>query len=300
MSLGQMARAAEYTTQDYLKAVGNCAQVRDYACEEKNYRQLLRLHPNDTTYLFNLGRVMAIQDRHKDAIVQFERAIELGEGAWNLFGYYSTSLAEVGRTDEAIDWSYKTLSVMPKLYDIRSNLVKYLVLKKRYYEALSVIDEFDVPAHAKGDPQYFGGQRIAIESTLDRLGLVSPAEEKSLRLPRADRFYYVPVTTGNGKPMPFILDTGASTMMVSEEFLQRSDAHYKFLKNVVIGNADGHRSTARSIVLDSIFIGSFELKNVQAVACQSCYLLLGQTAISRFNIATSKVQGVEFATLSPR
>ena len=300
ISLGQAAQAAEYTTQDYLKAVQNCAQARDYACEEKNYRQLLRLHPNDTTYLFNIGRVLAMQDNHKGANEYFERAIGLGEGAWNLFAYYATSLAEAGRTDEAIDWSYKTLSIMPNLYDIRSNLVKYLVLKKRYYEALSVIDEFDVPAHAKGDPQYFGGQRIAIESTLDRLGLASPAEEKSLRLPKADRFYYVPVTTANGKPTAFILDTGASTMMVSEEFLQRSDAHYKFLKNIVIGNADGHRSTARAIVLDSVFVGAFEIKNVQAVACQSCNLLLGQSAISRFNMATSKVQGVEFATLSPR
>ena len=124
MSFMEPAFAVEYTTQDYLKAVTACAQVHDYACEEKNYRQLSRLHPNDTTYLFNIGRVLAIQDKHKDAIAYFERAIALGEGAWNLFGYYSTSLAEVGRTDEAIDWSYKTLSVLPKLYDIRSNLVK--------------------------------------------------------------------------------------------------------------------------------------------------------------------------------
>lgn len=300
LPLVQPAVAAEYTTQDYLKAVGACAQVRDYACEEKNYRQLLRLHPNDTTYLFNIGRVLAIQDKHKEALEYFERAIALGEGAWNLFGYYATSLAEVGRTDEAIDWSYKTLSILPKVYDIRSNLVKYLVLKKRYYEALSVIDEFDVPARARGEQAYFEGQRIAIESTLDRLGLVSPVEEKSLRLPKADRFYYVPVTTGNGKPMSFVLDTGASSMVVSEEFLQRSDAHVKFIKNVAIRNADGHVSQARAIVLDSIFVGSFELRNVQAVACRSCNLLLGQTVISHFNVATSKVQGVEFATLSPR
>jgi tetratricopeptide (TPR) repeat protein len=299
-SLAQPASAVEYTTQDYLKAVNTCAQVRDYACEEKNYRQLLRLHPNDTTYMFHIGRVLADQDKHKDAIEYFEKAISLGEGAWNLFGYYAASLAAVGRTDDAIDWSYKTLSVMPKLYDTRTNLIKYLVLKKRYYEAISVIDEFDVPAQAKGDPPYFGGQRIAIESTLDRLGLVSPVEAKTMRLPKADRFFFVPVTTGIGKPMPFILDTGASSMMVSDEFLQRSDAHAKFVKNIVIRNADGHASPAREIIIDSIFVGSFELKNVQAVSCQSCVLLLGQTVISHFNVATSKVQGVEFATLSLR
>ena len=300
MSLGQAAPAVEYTTQDYLKGVMACVQARDYACEEKNYRQLVRLHPNDTTYLFNLGRVMAEQDNHKGAIEQFERAIALGEGAWNLFGLYAASLAEVGRTDEAIDWSYKTLAVLPSVYDTRSNLVKYLVQKKRYYEAISVIDDFDEPARAKGEQQYFQGQRIAIESTLDRLGLVSPAEEKSLRLPKASRFYYVSVTAGNGKPTPFILDTGAATMVVNEDFLQRSDAHYKFVKNVAIGTADGHRSPARAIVLDSVFVGSFELKNVQAITCQTCTLLLGQSVMSRFNVATSKVQGVEFATLTLR
>ena len=238
---------------------------------------------------FNLGRVMAEQDNHKGAIEQFERAIALGEAAWNLFGLYAASLAEVGRTDEAIDWSYKTLAVLPSVYDTRSNLVKYLVQKKRYYEAISVIDDFDEPARAKGEQQYFQGQRIAIESTLDRLGL-----------PKASRFYYVSVTAGNGKPTPFILDTGAATMVVNEDFLQRSDAHYKFVKNVAIGTVDGHRSPARAIVLDSVFVGSFELKNVQAITCQTCTLLLGQSVMSRFNVATSKVQGVEFATLTLR
>lgn len=296
----QSASAVEYTTQDYKKAINDCAKVGDLVCQEKNWQQILRLHPTDTAAMVNLGLVMSMRDNQKGAIVQYEKAIELGEGAWNLFAYYAHSLGEVGRTDEAIDWSYKTLSIMPNLVDVRTSLAKYLLTKKHYYEALSLIEAYDIQAAAKGDPQYFQGQRIAIESTLDRLGLVSPAEEKTLRLPKSDRFFYVPVTIGDGKPAPFVLDTGASSMVVSDDYLLRNNVHAKFIKNVVTTTADGHRAKARAVMLESVFVGPFELKNVEAVTCPGCILLLGQTALARFNVATTKVQGVEFVTLAPR
>jgi hypothetical protein len=47
-------------------------------------------------------------------------------------------------------------------------------------------------------------------------------------------------------------------------------------------------------------VGPFELKDVQASTCPSCDPLLGQTVLSKFDLRTSKVQGVEFVTLSPR
>ncbi|HEY8023862.1 MAG TPA: retroviral-like aspartic protease family protein [Burkholderiaceae bacterium] len=294
------AHAVEYTSEDYKKAVGVCMKVSDLECAQKNWIQYLRLRPNDTAAITNLGLLMSLRDNQKGAIVQYERAIELGEGAYNLFAYYADSLGDVGRTDEAIDWSYKTLSIMPNLVDVRTKLAKYLLIKKRYYEALALLEAYDDRALATGIPLYFQGQRIAIESTLERNGGFSAVEAQSLRLPKYDRFFYAPVSLGNGKPAAFILDTGADRMAVNQAFLDASKAKYKVVREAMIVNADRHRVPAKALLIESVHVGPFELKNVSAVSCASCQLLMGQSVISKFNMQTTKVQGVEFVTLAPR
>jgi Flp pilus assembly protein TadD len=135
--------AIEYSPEYYKQAVASCMRSQNYDCAEKKWIQYLRLRPNDGNALANLGIVMNLRDNNKGAVVQFERAIDLGEGAYDLFAYYADSLAKIGRTEDAIDWSYKTLAVVPRLVDVRGNLAKLLVLQKRYYEALSLLSSFD-------------------------------------------------------------------------------------------------------------------------------------------------------------
>ncbi|WP_426166347.1 hypothetical protein [Pseudoduganella sp. R-34] len=89
--------------------------------------------------------------------------------------------------------------------------------------------------------------------------------------------------------------------MLSEDMLAGSRANYKVLQpKVVIGLANGRRSTARLVVLDALNVGPFELRKVTAIVCSTCVPLLGQASLSQFNMASAKKQGVEFMTLEPR
>lgn len=47
-------------------------------------------------------------------------------------------------------------------------------------------------------------------------------------------------------------------------------------------------------------LGPCELKDVPVHVCKGCAPLLGQAALSRFDLKSSKVQGVEFLTMTPR
>ena len=51
--------------------------------------------------MFAVGIVLNQRDKHKEAIVQFEKAMDMGEGTYDLFAYYADSLAKLGRTAEA-------------------------------------------------------------------------------------------------------------------------------------------------------------------------------------------------------
>ena len=180
------------------------------------------------------------------AVAQFKHSIEVGEGTYDLFAYYAESLRHLGRTDEAIDWSYKALSVVPRLVDVRGSLAKLLVVRHRPYEALSLLESFDADAVATGHPEYFGGQRISIESSLASGGVVDAST------------------------------AAASAPPASPE------------------------SATQQIALDSLRVGPFELHDVPAVTCPQCVSLLGQSALTHFDLQSSRTQGVEFLTLKPR
>jgi predicted aspartyl protease len=183
-------------------------------------------------------------------------------------------LTKVGRVDDAIDWSYKSLAVMPKLVDLRGKLAKLLVLQKKYYEALALLGSFDAEMRAAGQPAYFEGQRIAIETALARNSGASPTERTSLRLPSFGGHFFAPVTMGEARPVPFVVDTGATTLTVSEEHLDRSKVPYKLSTGSCPGKlADGRKVSGRRVTIQALRVGPYELKDVSAFVCRDCALL---------------------------
>lgn len=150
-----------------------------------------------------------------------------------------------------------------------------------------------------GQQAYFEGQRIAIESTLKQTQ--DPAEKQELKLSRMDGNFMAPVTLGEAPVSDFMVDTGATFTSVSEQFLQDSKVHYVLaVSSLHMRLADGRGVEARGVTVDSMKVGPFELHDVQVVVCPGCQLLLGQAALSSFDISSSKVQGVEFLTLKRR
>jgi tetratricopeptide (TPR) repeat protein len=293
--------AADISAEAYKTGVGACMRTHDLQCAEDNWLQYIRLRPTDGNAVANLGIVMNRRDNHEGAILQFERAIDLGEGAYDLFAYYADSLTKIGRAEDAIDWSYKTLAVVPRLVDVRGSLAKLLVLQKRYYEALSLLEGFDDQLKNSGHAPYFEGQRIAIEAAIARNSRNAAAERAGLRLPKHGDHFFVPVTLGESRPSAFMIDTGASGVSISEDFLAESKVNYKVVKDSVsLRMADGRKIIGRVVTVPSLKIGPYELKGAMVFTCKSSGLLLGQSALSKFDLKSSRVQGVEFLTLSPR
>lgn len=120
-------------------------------------------------------------------------------------------------------------------------------------------------------------------------------------MPKFGDHFYAPVTVGDSRPVAFVVDTGASTLTVNDALLDKSKAVYKVVNpSLPIRLADGRRIMARSVRISALKVGPFELKDVQAVSCRDCLPLLGQSVLSKFDLKTAKVQGVEFVAFSPR
>jgi len=292
------------TTGEMRARIGKCERGGDLACAQDTLVALLKKHPDDGAEHAHLGLVMSHRDDDAHAVIEFKRAIDGGEGAYDLFAWYADSLARVGRRDEAIAWSYRSLSLMPNLVDVRAKLAKLLVAQGRPYEALSLLESYDADAAAKGRAGWFEGQRIAIESALASAAPAPAAAASapgSLRLPAMDGHFYAPVALGSGKARAFLVDTGATVTTVSPELLDEARADYRVLQPVVtMTTADGRRVSAQGITIATLSVGPWLLHDVPAVRCAHCVALLGQSSLSRFDLRSSRTQGVEFLTLTPR
>lgn len=284
------------------QAAVRCMSARDWECAEDNWSQYIKLRPDDSRAIANYGFALHFEGNDQAAVRQFETAIAQGEGTYDLFAAYADSLENVGRTEAAIDWSYKALQLVPSLVDVRGNLAKLLVHQKKYYEALALLAEFDQRLEAEGHLPYFKGQRIAIESTTPRHDSASDGRQPApLRMVEYNGHFFAPVRIGEAPVAAFVVNTGASTVTLDDDFLVASKAKYTIARiHAPVKIADGSIVDAKLVAIDHMEIGDFELDDVPAVVCGTCALLLGENALSQFDMAATKIQGVNALTLHPR
>jgi clan AA aspartic protease (TIGR02281 family) len=299
--LAMPAIAAAATPAAFKDAAMDCMKKRQYGCAERNLAQYIKMRPTDAHAMATLAIIYNWADKPEASIVQAEKAIAMGQGTYDLFANYANSLEKVGRIDDAIDWSYKTLAIVPSVVNVRGDLAKMLVMRKREYEALALLAAFDATLEEKGHGHYFDGQRIAIESTIERQGETLISAQKSLRLSKIGDHFYAPVKIGGARTVAFMVDTGASKTTLNDAMLTSSKASYKVIKpHVTMVLANGSHVSARVVVLDTLKVGPFELRKVTTVVCPTCLPLLGQGSLSQFNMSSTKKEGVEFMTLEPR
>lgn len=278
-----------------------CQQKADYACADEVWSRYLELRPDDSRARATLAIVKNLRDDHAGAVREFERSLGDGNGGYDVFAFYARSLVRVERPEDAITWFYRALAVAPTLVDVRRELSKLLVKQRRHYEALSVLQAFDARREEAGQSAYFTADRLTIEDAIRRAQGSSSAPSAVLRIAATGGHYYAPVSVGWARPVPFMVDTGATLVSMSAKTLQDSGVQYRVLEEEAqVSLADGRKTRAKVVVLERLQVGTQLLRNVRAVACQTCAPLLGMSALSHFDLQFAKTNGIELLSLVPR
>ena len=135
------------------------------------------------------------------------------------------------------------------------------------------------------------------------VALAAPVQsgQRSLNIPRDGRGHFATEGRIDGQRIAFMVDTGATRLSIGLQMLADSKASYRVTEpQVEMVTSDGRRILAQGIVIESLQVGPFELRDVPAVACRDCKPLLGESVLSRFDLQSTRVQGVEFMSLAPR
>ena len=135
----------------------------------------------------------------------------------------------------------------------------------------------------RGDSDPFAPQNFNPSS----MEIKSSSSSGSIKLSRQGGVFYIPVVIG-GITKDFILDSGASDVMISQSFerelidkgfLRRED----YISPALYKIADGSIVESRRLIIPQLSIGNFTITNVQAsVGIGSVPLLLGKSVLDKF------------------
>lgn len=111
-------------------------------------------------------------------------------------------------------------------------------------------------------------------------------------LPLASGGHFFAQGTVNGKPIQFMVDTGATTVALGAEDAKRMGIDYQKGRPVRMGTANG-MAQGWLVKLSSVKIGDVEVFEVEAIVGPNMpYALLGNSFLSRFNMNRSSDQMV--------
>jgi aspartyl protease family protein len=97
--------------------------------------------------------------------------------------------------------------------------------------------------------------------------------------------HFLSAGTINGKTVNFLVDTGATSVSISQSDADRIGLKYLEGKKV-LGNTANGQVTMHQITLDSVRIGELQIFNVSAVVvpAEMPYVLLGNSFLGRFQM----------------
>ncbi len=116
-----------------------------------------------------------------------------------------------------------------------------------------------------GAPASGGGQRIVL--TADGRG------------------HFLPAGQINGRTVQFMVDTGATSVAMSESDARRINLRFETGQRVMVSTANG-AAVAHRVRLDSVRIGDVTVHGVEALVTQQSmpYVLLGNSFLNRFQM----------------
>ncbi len=284
-----------------------CLRDGNIMCAEADYIAYLKLYPDDTKANALLAMVMTEDGRHKESLKYYKKAVSLGAATYDFHAHHAKTLEATGDIEGAIRANYAALDIAPSLVDVRGALADQLVRKGRAQEALNLLETFDRSLEDQGHPAYFPARIAAIKQRLggaaaqaaagaavrERLAAndAAPAGPGVTLAPMTRRqgVLQVPVMLNGVVSADFIVDSGASHVVLSEDVFQqlirsRTLSRGDFLGSGTAELADGSTVQADAYNLRSLKVGDRTLKNVTAMVSRGSrgQLLLGQSFLRRF------------------
>jgi len=285
-----------------------CLREGNVLCAQADYIAYLKVYPEDRRANALLAILLTEDGRHRQALKYYRKALELGAATYDLRAKYAKSLEATGDLDAAIRENYAALDIVPSLVDVRGDLADQLVRKGRRQEAIDLLTAFDQTLEDRGHAPRFAEKIAGLQrggpatapATMDAAAQaaararLAPGEGTGKGITRipltpGQGVHYVPVKLNGVIDANFAVDSGASTVVLSEDVFRRLIDSGTLSRRDHLGSgmaelADGSTVVADAYNIRSLQVGGRTIHNITAMVARGRrgQLLLGQSFLRRF------------------
>jgi tetratricopeptide (TPR) repeat protein len=130
----QGSDAPESRIAQALAAAQQAERIQNYAEASRSYEEILKLEPNSALIHQSLAVTYHLQNRYRDAILEFQRAIQLDSSLWGSHLFLGMDLYKSNQFVQAIEPLKKSTSINPQMAEPEARFwlgVTYLALNSQ-------------------------------------------------------------------------------------------------------------------------------------------------------------------------
>ncbi len=263
--------------------VVECKQEERQLCVENGYRYLVSRNPNSKIYLANYAYALTDSGNFEKANGIYQEMLENGGATYDLFAYYARNRKGLRDIEGAIHWYENSLSVEPNTIDVTSELASVYLAQGRLWEAASLLDSF-----IRRHPNSLGYLKANLVLAESKIASRQTGKVESITLKSTDGTQFtVPVRFGRDQRAEmFVVDTGATlVMMPTGDFEKIPTDAKRALGQATSQIADSSSVNINLAKLDDLWLGPWELHDVEVGYCDTCQRLAGMSALTRITFS---------------
>ncbi len=283
------------TAKDEARMAFVCKQADNHMCAAKAYTKALAKAPKAFNIAGALGVELVKVGEADRAILTFQNFFTHEDGKSVHKQFYAKALSEKDYVDDATEWFYKALQQDAKNFEAAEDLITHLVKSENYVEALSVIGHYNT-VFPKQTMRQWAKLRNEVTEAYDKY--TNTYEIKEMKIAGINKFLHAPVRfSPQGETQLFLVDPESEFLTIDKKQLGQMGIEYKDLGEKEVMATNGRYLKGNEVVLSELNVGTFNLKNVKAIACDNCAFLLGKDVMKRLNSKNQDNKGIKYITL---
>lgn len=281
------------SAQDEFAMAVTCHRLQKVDCKNSALNNAYQKDSNNPTIVGEYAISLTESQQHEKAILVFNKLQSLGDLSTRHKFNFAISLGEKEYYSDSKEWFYKSMREQADNLQIAESMIKMLRKSNQFTEALSIIGNYNlsVPRTQKA------WAKLASDVKTDFKQYQEKYSVKEIITSKIGNHFFAPAVFAGAMDMQLFIVNPEGHTTVDLAYLTNTGIKFESKGPAKI-TANGQDVEATKIIIPEMTFGAWQLKNVEAIACNNCAFMAGKSIIKKLSVQTSQVANTNVNLLS--
>lgn len=281
------------SAKDEFAMAVTCHKLQKIECKNTALSLAYQKDSNNPVIAGEYAIALSETAQHDKAILVFNKLQSLGDLSTRHKTHFAISLGEKEYFSDSKEWFYKAMREQADNLKIAESMIQMLRKSNQFAEALSIIGNYNlsVPRTQKVWAQLSNDVKSDFKQYQDKYAL------KEIVISKIGNHFFAPAIFSGAMDMQLFIVNPEAYTSVDLTYLNNMGIKYENKGPAKI-TANGQDIEATKVIIPEMTFGAWQLKNVEAIACNNCAFMAGKSIISKLSLVNSQVANTTVSLLS--